>query len=277
MNYYLSIGGVAVKIESDIPLRVGARFQPFLTEAKPAEYTFVIKCIDALPTVPPNALLRGSMQTIWDAEGETVFITDKGGDTPGICCRLEDDRGTLLYLPTAAHTLTDVGNVFHRFGMEGWLLRKKALILHAAFVKWNEKGILLCGPSGVGKSTQAALWERMGASVINGDRTLLRQTSRWQAWGSPVAGTSGLYRNESAPVAAIAVLRQGDAPAIEQLSPGEAMKYLYPETAIHHWDKQYVEQATDLLLSLLGGVPVFLLTCTVDMETPSLLRKKAML
>ncbi len=277
MNYYLSIGGLAVLLESDVSLSVGERFRPFLISEKPWDYSFIIKCIDTLPPVPHGAITRGSVQTVWDDNGEAGFITDQGGDTPGIYYFLGESSGRLLYLPKAAHTITAVENVFHRVGMESWLLRKNALVLHAAFVKWKEKAVLLCGHSGVGKSTQAALWEQMGGSIINGDRTLLRQAGVWQAWGLPIAGTSGIYRNEVAPIAAIAVLAQGAQPALRQLSPAEAIGCLYPETAIHHWDKGFVEQATDLLLSMVTQVPVYRLTCTMGPETPALLRKKAKL
>lgn len=49
------------------------------------------------------------------------------------------------------------------------------LVLHSAYiVTRGGEGILFSGPSGIGKSTQAALWERFaGARTVNGDRALV--------------------------------------------------------------------------------------------------------
>ena len=49
------------------------------------------------------------------------------------------------------------------------------LVLHSSYVLTQSgAAVLFSGPSGIGKSTQAALWQQYaGADVINGDRTLL--------------------------------------------------------------------------------------------------------
>ena len=50
------------------------------------------------------------------------------------------------------------------------------LVLHSAYIVTRQgEGILFSGPSGIGKSTQAALWQRYGAAqTVNGDRALVR-------------------------------------------------------------------------------------------------------
>ena len=59
-------------------------------------------------------------------------------------------------------------------------------------------GILFSGPSGIGKSTQAALWQRYaGAEIVNGDRALVRPDTGTVS-GVFYAGTSGISRNVTA-------------------------------------------------------------------------------
>ena len=105
-------------------------------------------------------------------------------------------------------------------GMETLFLRKNCLMLHAALIRWQGKGILFTAPSGTGKSTQAGLWEKYEeADILNGDRAAVRKDKNgcWQAYGLPYAGSSGIYRNEKAPVSAIIVLRQAYENRIQRL------------------------------------------------------------
>ena len=103
------------------------------------------------------------------------------------------------------------------------------MILHASFVSTRYGGLLFSGVSGIGKSTQADLWQRYeGAELLNGDRTVLRRMDGvWTAFGSPYAGSSNCFVNESRPVRAIVLLSQGSACSLRRLSPAAAFRGLY--------------------------------------------------
>lgn len=75
------------------------------------------------------------------------------------------------------------------------------LVLHSAYIVTRQgEGILFSGPSGIGKSTQAALWQRYGAAqTVNGDRALVRPDTGTVS-GVMYAGTSGICRNVTAPL-----------------------------------------------------------------------------
>ena len=142
-------------------------------------------------------------------------------------------------------------------------------------IKYEEKAIAFSGPSGVGKSTHADLWRtHLGATILNGDRAALRQTGEgWTAYGCPYAGTSGIYCNDSAPLAAIVVLRQGEQNHLRPVSAAEAFRYLYPEMTVHHWDAAFVAAATDLCANLITSVPVYLLECLPERDAALLVQK----
>ena len=81
----------------------------------------------------------------------------------------------------------------------------------------GERGLLFSGPSVIGKSTQAALWERHGARLLNGDRTVLGPgPAGWTAWGSPYAGSSRCFCSEQRTIGAIVVLEQAPADGVPQ-------------------------------------------------------------
>ena len=157
------------------------------------------------------------------------------------------------------------------------LLQHSGLLMHASLIKYENSAIAFAGPSGAGKSTQAELWRTyLGAEVLNGDRAALRKDRDfWMAYGSPFAGTSGIYRNESAPLAAIVLPKKSEENRLTKITPVQAFSQLYPELTIHHWDKAYVEKATDLCLQLLAQIPVYCLECRPD-EAAALLVKKGL-
>lgn len=179
------------------------------------------------------------------------------------------------YLPGNEEYMDYARNLITLMDLEATLLDFGGLILHASFIRWNDSGIVFSAPSGTGKSTQAELWERYeGADILNGDRAALRRIDgEWRAFGLPYAGTSGIYRNESAPLRAIVALRQAKENRIRRIHGAEAFRYLYPETMIHRWDPAFEARATAFLLELMGDVPVFLLECLPDKGAVNLLRE----
>lgn len=138
--------------------------------------------------------------------------------------------------------------------------------LHSSLIRWKDRGVLFTAPSGTGKSTQAELWEKCrGAEILNGDRSMIRNMDTgWTAFGSPFAGSSAIYRNESAPVRAIVVLRQSEKNRICRLGVAEAFRCLYSETVIPIWHAQAHQEVIHLVEQLASDVPVLLMHCTPD-------------
>ena len=216
---------------------------------------------------------------VYAGEGQdacTFFRTGPGREPYAFVSRRLVPDGKLVceYLPGNEKYMDYARNLITLMDIEATLLDFGSLILHASLIRYGGKGIIFSAPSGTGKSTQAELWERYeGAEVLNGDRAALRKfDGSWQAYGLPYAGTSGIYRNESAPLRAIVILRQADENHICRIKGAEAFRFLYPETMIHRWDPQYERKASALLLDVLAEVPVFLLECRPDREAVTLLR-----
>jgi len=166
-------------------------------------------------------------------------------------------------------------NILSLINLETVLLKHDRILLHSSFIRWQNQGILFTAPSGTGKSTQAKLWEEYEhAEVLNGDRAALEKTKgSWTAWGLPYAGTSGIYRNESAPISAIVVLRQSKENHMRRLLPREALRYIYPELTNHRWDPWFADRVWNLMSELICEVPIYLLECRPDREAVQLVKK----
>ena len=138
-----------------------------------------------------------------------------------------------------------------------------ALPLHASHIQTDGRAILFTAPSGVGKSTQAALWwQYRGARIVNGDKALVFPGCEpVVASGLPYCGTSGICENAAAPLEAIVVLEQGRENRITRLSGGKAVIRLMTGVICPGWHAADRERALSLAICLAERVPVLLLQC----------------
>lgn len=159
-------------------------------------------------------------------------------------------------------------NIWNYMAFENPLLYYQAFLLHSSFISWQNNGILFTAPSGTGKSTQADLWKKYeDADIYNGDRTIIRKIDgKYYGFGSPYAGSSGIYRNESVPIKAIVVIEQGPDNVIRRLHGREAFLPLFRETLMNTWNKEYMEKMTDLLMDAAYQIPVYHLSCRPDQD-----------
>lgn len=212
-------------------------------------------------------------------DGDWVRCYMDGGEKEGflsVSRTLVDGSVLVEYLPEAKKHLGNTENVFFHIAMEEQLLRHGRWILHASCVKTPLGAVLFVGPSGIGKTTQADLWERYKDSkVLNGDRTIIyRKNSVWYAAGSPYAGSSKRYVNESAPICGVVLLEQGTENHICLISPGKAFCGLYPHLTVNDWNPWYVETIVDQLELFTREQPVFHFACTPDETAVDMLWRK---
>lgn len=156
--------------------------------------------------------------------------------------------------------------IFNICALEKRLIQNRKAVFHCCYVKTDEGAILFSGDSGIGKSTQGALWEKyMDASVINGDRAVLgKKNGSWYAFGFPFSGTSGICRNVTSPLKGIVFLKQANDNTILRLDPIEAGKRLWRQFTINQWDAGFVSTALQLINEIASDVPVYELCCTPD-------------
>lgn len=158
------------------------------------------------------------------------------------------------------------------------LLENCAFLLHASLVKLEDAGIVFTAPSGTGKSTQASLWEKYyNAEILNGDRAIVRKEEKFYAYGSPMAGTSCIYKNEGVCLRAVIILTQADSNYLIRASSKTAFIRLYKESFVDVWDRRYVEQITELISQLIYEVPVYQLACRPDREAVDLVYQEIFL
>lgn len=270
------MAGFVWRFDVPMPLELDARFQPFLTDA-PGEDCSISFEIGYPANMRGTVVHPDNPRVLRLADG---YCIERRLLAPEPCtCLVSRDSDPLhqrgyLY-PEQVRCFRDFDNLLDAANLEHMLTALGAVSLHSSFITSDGQAILFSAPSGTGKSTQAALWEQhAGAEQINGDRSVIRCVDGvWTAFGFPFAGSSGIYKNKSAPIRAIVVLRQAPENTIARLGASEAFRLLYSETAIQRWNTQGHAAAVDLLIRLSAAVPVYRLSCTPDARAVNLLQK----
>lgn len=270
-----SVSNIRVWLESEWKIQFTPKLTPFLEEFSIEDADVVYHITEhSGEIIPEGEILQKNLgYRITRANDGIHYYFNVGTTLNGYMAVL---RGTTLSLPVEhKELLLHNLDVTAMLGQELLLIHHNRLLMHASFVRYRGDGILFTGPSGMGKSTQAALWEKyMGAEILNGDKTILHiRQEGVTAYGSFYAGSSGIIRKEDAPLRAIVALRQGKENQIHRLFGREALLELLPHLATALWDGESHLQAMDLALMLAANIPVYVLTCRPDKEAVELTKQ----
>ena len=265
------IAGIQIELQISQQWKEEKNFLPFLRKIKNPDFRVNFQLTDTLLEVPDS--------TIHEDECYRVHLDDKGGylksffdaprdNTPYAVAKYDYKNGVVQidYLVKGMRCFSEIRNSFFHIGFEAMLIHKERICLHASCIDTVIGGLLFCGPSGIGKSTQTNLWcEYRNAKQINGDRPILSKgENEWFAWGSPYAGSSKCHINEKCAVKAILILKQAEQCSLRKLKPVEAFRAVWSGLTLYSWDKWFVETASRLTMELIENVPVFEFCCNKE-------------
>lgn len=271
MRKFFSLADFTFCVESDLPLDFGSACAPFVCEETD---------VDACYHISAQAFSHCG-QKVHTGEVYSVFadhdiryrLFEKGVGGFLLVSDTKELNHFALY-GNAEDLLAQSASLVRGYlGLEVPLLRKGAFLLHSSLVRYQNRAILFSGPSGIGKSTQAALWQsHKNADVLNGDRALIQVSdASIRAYGSFFAGSSGIYKNESADVAAVVILSQAPENHIERLSGSAAFFALFSQCLQNPWDADFTKALSDRITDVVSHVPVFKLACRPDFSAVKLL------
>ncbi|MBQ7910119.1 MAG: hypothetical protein IJ363_04975 [Clostridia bacterium] len=149
-------------------------------------------------------------------------------------------------------------------------------LLHAAVVELDGRGYAFSARRGTGKSTHTELWqtrfqghagERYRATVINGDKPLIRRApdGRFWAYGTPWCGKEGKGVNRRCPLTAICFLEQGAQNRVSVTTTADAAARIMEATILPP-DSDGQDRMAALVGATVRDIPAFTLSCRPDME-----------
>lgn len=269
-------GGVTFAIEADAPIERSQMCAPFHAADGAAEHTIRLHFDDRLPMPPETAQNRGAVWR-WQSGAERHLLEQYGtpDKPPRFTYAVTRGAHTEVTFANAYRAGASVRAVLEAAGLFDIFAARGMLVLHCAYIVTRAgEAILFSGPSGIGKSTQAALWEQLaGARVVNGDRALV-DVGKKTANGIFYSGTSGISENVTAPVRAIVLLGQGSENRVLVPSPQAAFAGVLSQCAYYEWDVFSAEKMTECVARLVSDVPVLRMDCLPDATAVETLRGK---
>lgn len=272
-SYYLEIAGIRLLWEADFRLTFHHYLAPFTVEKADPEITYFLRAENAPPVTGALQYESARMRVygvgneeqrvypMWESDAENPALIPQGGNC------------FTLYLPPEHQGVYEAECEFTpMLALERLFAERDRLILHSSVVIYKGQAVLFCAPSGVGKSTQAGLWERhLGAEILNGDRCVIEQRgTEFIAHGSPYSGSSEINKRKSAPIRGIFLLSQAKENRIEKISPAQAVRTLFSQTVVNLWNPTFAERVTDLLSALASGIPICSLACLPEISAVEL-------
>ncbi|MDR3270865.1 MAG: hypothetical protein LBT32_05080 [Peptococcaceae bacterium] len=203
--------------------------------------------------------------------------------------RIEPDSGRALYRlecsPDYAAATLAYGEEGLAIGSETaellrliyrqYILVRGGLVMHGVPVLTGGQALIFSGPSGMGKSTQAALWQKYcGAAVINGDCAALRfRGPTLYTSGSPWSGTSAIFTELAAPVRALVFLEQAPEDAAVSLTAAEVIPQLLSRGYLPYYSRELMAQALHNMEQIIRSTRCLLLRNTATAASVRVLQE----
>lgn len=270
--------GCNVRLISDTPVYDSNLFENFrCKEFSKAECDIEISIFhSALPLKNGNPVFFDETCAYYREDGKGYYFASypTAQGIKEFACRItEGDTVTLLVVP--GQKLWD-SLVAFAVNYTQLLFEKGIGTMHASCIEVNGKALLFAGDKGVGKSTQAALWNRYrGAQIINGDRIAIRtEESGIIACGIPFCGSSKIAVNKSLGVKAVILPGKAAENSLVRLSTVDAFKQVLGKLTYYPEDVIQLTAAADIAKRIAETVPVYQLLCRPDESAVILLEEQ---
>ena len=278
---YFELAGIRflIQVPDGILWPESRRLLNFRAEPGPCDLECVLSVVDQLDPPVGQLCHQEASTKVYVSPGVHLRYKGAVGEAPnGGYMRIfrQGNRSDIQILASAIPqglssevTISCMEAVHHITAAGGYLL-------HASWIRYRDRAILFTAPSGVGKSTQAALWEQMrGAELINGDRAAVFPTQDGvEVRGIPFCGTSGVSKHVTLPLAAVVCLAQAPETTIRPLTGAKAFRQLWEGCCINTWNQEDMERCAQAVSDTVSQVPIFYLACTPDESAVLALEKE---
>lgn len=278
MQKIFNVANIKILVNTDFDFVISEQFHKFIYNGN--DYDISYKFISNRECVEVNAkVIYECFEYKIYEDSNNIYRKFYNGNKEYACLVISKYKKNnyLCYLyPNYTKYELSAMHLFDVMALEYSMMRKNTFILHSSFICENNKAILFSASSQTGKSTQANLWNQYkNSKIINGDRTFLNKIDgKWVAHGSPYAGSSKIFINESYELECIILLKQAKYNKIYTQSIKDKYKFLLKEITINYWDIDFYNKVIDLLIDLLNNVDVYTLECLPNKGAVDILAQK---
>ena len=153
------------------------------------------------------------------------------------------------------------------------LINCNSIMIHSAVAVHNNNGILFCGVSGAGKSTQADLWKKhLNAWVLNYDKPcIINEADSFIVHGSPWSGKEHVFINEYVPIRAIVFVIQSKVNKVVKITPARCYANLFLHNYVFPLSSDYENKYSEIIEDISMKVDTYELYCDISEEAVKLL------
>ncbi len=271
MTYKYKIADIKIEINSDFDIIQDSVADSFAASFDKADKSFSITLGDIKVTGEP-VLKTDDLRVYKDENGysslyydqminsDHFLMNDKGF---GIMNINDSKDGRLSHY---IFTFIDLPHIF---------IENNGLMLHSSYIIHNGKAIIFSGKSGIGKSTQAGLWQKYeNADIINGDKSVIyRKDGKYYISSLPISGTSGICQNKTAELNSIIFLSQGRKNEIEKLSPFDSFNRIIANSTFDKWRDNELNSVMTIASEICKNCNIYHYSCLPDESSVKKLRE----
>ncbi len=205
---------------------------------------------------PDTRLIPQSQNYLCDFKGEPhikigfneTFLNNRIKETPSI-------------------TLSECEYIWTGFDFAKKLLSHNGFVLHASAVCYKGKAYLFSAPSGTGKSTHTALWQKVfggEAIIINDDKPAIRKiNNKLYIFGTPWSGKSDKNQNICVPLGGICFISRSKINNIKKADRKRAV-YLLLSQILRYPSREYMERLLDFIDAHLPYLHIYEMGCNME-------------
>lgn len=274
MEKKFKISDVNISVLSHGLLHENEKWRRFSVNCSQVQISYRIHCGENLPPAEGKTLFEDGRVRCFEENGIACRAYLKNPQEAYCLVRETSPNAWDIYTRAQEKNWgSDVSHYFDMFDLTHALLPYGVLLLHCAYILTHRGAILFTAPSGTGKSTQAALWEKhRGAKTVNGDRAALRckDGALW-VHGLPISGSSESCENISAPVLAVVGLSQAKENSLTRLTGRRGLQELLQ--GIYHLPEHMDELPVifEKAAEMVKNTPIYHLACLPEASAVELL------
>lgn len=183
-----------------------------------------------LPSETPT--YRHSQRLVYETKDqEVIYALDETGHVKEKFTRSNDyHHFDLFFAKDKDEVLEEKEYIFTGIAFLDIACYNGYIPIHGSGIQYNNKGMIISAPSGVGKSTFAKHWMTLypEASIFNDDKPLIKNKDHEiYVYGTPWAGKDRINRNVTLPLETIVFLERGSENQITTLDAKDKIKYLF--------------------------------------------------
>ena len=149
------------------------------------------------------------------------------------------------------------------------ILSQNGFLMHGVVADIKGEGVAFLAPSGTGKSTHAALWQKLlreEFTYVNGDKPLIRiLNNRVYAYGTPWAGKENLHSNMKTELKKLCFIRRAEENSCVKLKKTEVLELLMKQIYLPYNAGSFLS-FLNLLSIFIENIEFYLINCNTNID-----------